>query len=214
MNLRQQIIQDRVEALARALKVDSDNAFMRLAFSLITGKSIHSFDPSDVVDGGQDKQMDIIAVEESGEGADVFILQTKITASFSSNALIQLRNGLRWLFQRPRKELDTLSNKALRDKILEYRGILNTFGPSNIRVYVRFITNGQTKDLSDEFKQELAAIRTDYANDTFEVFTIEALGCDELSELSKLQERQTRRVDADIKVAMDFGGCFSVPVKN
>ncbi len=107
------------------------------------------------------------------------------------------------MFQRPRKELDTLSNKALRDKILEYRGILNTFGPSNIRVYVRFITNGQTKDLSDEFKQELAAIRTDYANDTFEVFTIGALGCDELSELSKLQERQTRRVDADIKVRYD-----------
>lgn len=203
MNLRQQIIQDRVEALAQALKIDSDNAFMRFAFSLVTGKSIHSFDPSDVVDGGQDKQMDIIAIDEDEGGADVFILQTKSTTSFSSNALIQLRNGLRWLFQRSRKELDTLSNKALRDKILEYRGILNNYGPSNIRIYVRFITNGQTKDLSDEFKQELAAIRTDYANDTFEFFTIEALGCDELSELSKLQERQTRRVDADIKVRYD-----------
>jgi len=203
MNLRQQIVQDRVEALAQSLQIDPDAAFMRLGFSLVTGKSVHTFDPSDIVDGGQDKQMDIIAVEEDGEGADVFVLQTKNTTSFSSNALIQLHNGLRWLFQRSRKELDTLSNKALRDKILEFRGVLSNVGPSNIRIHIRFITNGQTKDISDEFKQELAAIRNDYDNDTFETFSVEAVGCDELSELSKIQERQTRRVDADLKVRYD-----------
>jgi len=203
MNLRQQIIHERVEALAQALKVDSDAAFMLLAFSLVTGKSVHTFDPSDMVDGGQDKQMDIIAMEEDGQGADVFILQTKNTTSFSSNALIQLHNGLRWLFQRSRKELETLSNKGLRDKILEYRGVLSNYGPSNIRIYIRFVTNGQTKDISDEFRQELASVRTDYDNDTFENFSIEALGCDELNELSKIQERQVRRVDADIRVRYD-----------
>ncbi len=203
MNLRQQIIQDRIEALSQALQIEQDNAFMRLCFSLVTGNSVHTFDPSDIVDGGQDKQMDIVAVEEDGEGADVFVIQTKNTASFSSNALIQLHNGLRWLFQRSRKELDTLSNKALRDKIIEYRGVLGNLGPSNIRICIKFITNGQTKDISDEFKQELAAIRADYDNDTFETFSIEALGCDELIELSKIQERQTRRVDADLKVRYD-----------
>lgn len=203
MNLRQQIIQDRVEAIAQALQIESDNAFMRLCFSLVTGRSVHAFDPADIADGGQDKQMDIIAIEEDGEGADVFVLQTKNTVSFSSNALIQLHNGLRWLFQRSRKELGTLSNKALRDKILEYRGVLSNFGPSNIRTHVRFITNGSTKGLSEEFKQELANIRTDYDNDTFELFSVDALGCDELVELSKVQERQTRRVDADLKVRYD-----------
>jgi hypothetical protein len=34
MNLRQQIIQDRVEALAHVLQIDPDAAFVRPAFSL------------------------------------------------------------------------------------------------------------------------------------------------------------------------------------
>lgn len=203
MNLRQQIIQDRTDALAAHLKLDSDGAFMRLVHTLITGKSVHDFDHNDIVDGGQDKQMDLISIEEDGESADLYIIQSKNSTSFSSNALIQLHNGLRWLFERPRKELDTLANKALRDKILEYRALLSNLGPSNIRVYVRFVANGTTSDLSDEFKQELAAIKADYDNDTFECFSVEAVGCDELIDLSKAQERQTNRVDASLEIRYD-----------
>src|SRR5262245_27300038 len=103
MNLRQQIIANRVDELASTLRVGATDAFMRLAFSLVTGKSVHAFDPSDIVDGGQDKQMDVFAIEEQGDSADVFIVQTKYTDSFSSNGLVQLGNGLRWVFQRPRK---------------------------------------------------------------------------------------------------------------
>lgn len=124
MNLRQQIIQDRTDALAAHLKLDSDGGFMRLVHTLITGKSVHDFELNDIVDGGQDKQMDLISIEEDGESADLYIIQSKNSTSFSSNALIQLHNGLRWLFERSRKELDTLANKALRDKILEYRALL------------------------------------------------------------------------------------------
>lgn len=203
MNLRQQIIKDRTDALTHLLRVTDDEAFMRLAYSLVTSRSVHTFDLYDVVDGGQDKQMDILAIEQDGESADVYILQTKNTTSFSSNSLIQLANGLKWVFQRSRKELDTLSNIALRDKIVEYRALLNSLGPSNIRVHVYFVTNGSTAELSDEFNQEIRAIRTDYAGGTFESFIIEAIGCDELTELSKFQERQTRRVDADIKIRYD-----------
>jgi hypothetical protein len=203
MNLRQQIIQDRAEALAGQLQIDIDAAFMRLVHSLVTGKSTHDFDPNDVVDGGQDKQMDLITIEEDDESTDVYVIQSKHTTSFSSNALIQLHNGLSWLFERSRKDIDTLANKALRDKILEYRATLSSLGPSNIRVHVRFVANGSTQELSQEFKQERAAIRADYDNDTFEHFSIEALGCDELIELSKAQERQTRRVDANLRIRYD-----------
>ena len=65
------------------------------------------------------------------------------------------------------------------------------------------MANGSTQELSEEFKQERAAILDDYDNDTFEHFSIEALGCDELIELSKAQERQTRRVDADLRIRYD-----------
>lgn len=204
MDLRQQIIQDRTDALATHLGINADLAFLRLTHSLITGKSVHLFDPGDLVDGGQDKQIDVISIEEDGQGgADIYVLQTKNTGSFSSNALIQLHNGLRWLFEKARKDLDTLSNKALRDKILEYRSVLNNLGPSNLRVHVRFVTKGSTKVLSDEFAQELTSIRSTYSTDTFETFEVEPLGADELIELSKIQERQTRSVNADIKIRSD-----------
>lgn len=176
---------------------------MRLVHSLVTGKSTHDFDPNDVVDGGQDKRIDLITIEEDDESTDVYVIQSEHTTSFSSNALIQLHNGLSWLFERSRKDIDTLANKALRDKILEYRATLSNLGPSNIRVHVRFVTNGLTQELSEEFKQERVAILANYDNDTFEHFSMEALGCDELIDLSKAQERQTRRVDANLRLRYD-----------
>lgn len=203
MNLRQQIIANRVDELASTLGIEVTEAFMRLGFSLVTGKSVHAFDPSDIVDGGQDKQMDVFAIEEQGDSADVFIVQTKYADSFSSNALIQLGNGLRWVFQRPRKDLDSLANTALRDKILEYRALQSNLGPSNIRVHVRFVTNGDASAVSGEFLQELKGIREAYGNDTFEAISIDPIGFNELTNLSKLQERQTRRVDAELKVKYD-----------
>jgi len=203
MNLRQQIIAERVEELSSVLGISHDEAFMRLAFSLVTGRSVHAFDPNDVVDGGQDKQMDMFIIDEQGDSADVVIIQTKYTAAFSSNVLIQLGNGLKWVFQRPRKDLDQLGNTALRDKILEYRALQSNLGPSNIRVHVVFVTNGDTKTISDEFKQELRGIQDTYGTDTFEAFTTDAVGFDELTHLSKMQERQTRRVDADVKIKYD-----------
>lgn len=203
MNLRQQIIADRTESLAASLGIKPEDAFLRLAFSLVTGKSVNSFDPNDVVDGGQDKQIDVFTIDELKESADVFILQGKYSESFSSNALIQLRNGLSWVLQRPRKDLDTLTNTALRDKILEYRALQSSLGPSNLRIHVRFVTIGDASALSDEFSQELAGLRSAFGNDTFESFSVEALGYDELTALSRMQERQTRRVDADLRIKYD-----------
>lgn len=203
MNLRQQLIADRVDNLSARLGVEPDHAFLRLVHSLVTGMSVHSFDLNDVVDGGQDKQLDVITIEEEEEVADVFVLQTKYTESFSSNALIQLGNGLSWLLTSPRKDFDRLSNNALRDKIREVRSVVSGLGPSNIRLHVRFVTLGLTGNISAEFSQELVGIRKRYDNDTFESFSIEALGADQLIELSKIQERQTRRVDADIKIRYD-----------
>ncbi len=203
MNLRQQIIADRVDEIASMFAIEPENAFLRLAWSLVTGRSVHAFDTADVVDGGQDKQMDVFVIEEQDDSGDVFILQTKYTDSFSSNVLIQLANGLRWVFQRPRRDLELLPNTALRDKILEYRALQSSLGPSNIRVHVRFVTCGDASTVSDEFTQELNGIRDAYGTDTFEAFTVEPLGFDELTDLSKIQERQTRRVDADLKIKYD-----------
>jgi hypothetical protein len=173
MTLRQQIIRDRVEQVEDSLGLTNDEAFLRLSHSLITGVSLYGFDEGDLTEGGQDKQIDTITIDEETNQATVYIIQAKNTYGFSSNALIQMRNGLNWLFNRQRSEVRTLSNIPFKDKIIEYRSIQTSLGPSNIRVIVRFVTCAHTSTLSDEFKQELRAILNEFDNNTFEEFSCE-----------------------------------------
>jgi hypothetical protein len=203
MDLRQQIVEDRVEQVATLLGISLDEAFLRFAHSLIVGHSLHAFDQDDLVEGGQDKQIDVITIEEDGDSADVWVLQMKHSSSFSSNMLTQMGNGLQWLFGAPRAEVATLANKAFRDKIYEYRSIQNNLGPSNLRIHVGYITNGRTSAISEEFNQELKAIRDTYSNDVYESFDIKPYGNDELVSLSQAQERQSRQIDAELKIKYD-----------
>src|SRR5258707_13740621 len=154
MNLRQQLINDRVEALAHALSLPPDQAFLRLAHSIVTTQSVHGFDKADLVDGGQDKQVDTITIVQDDDEAIVYIISAKNTDSFSSNAIIQMRNGLDWVFNKPKGDIATLSNAKFRDRINDLRSLLGGLGYSNVSISVVFVTNGLTADLSDEFKQE------------------------------------------------------------
>jgi hypothetical protein len=204
VSLRQQIIQDRIDDTAKVLGLENkDLAFLRLAHSIITGQSIHAFDDADLVDGGQDKQIDAITIEEGDEEATVYIIQVKNTDSFSSNALIQMRNGLHWIFDKTKADLQGLGNAKFRDKVLAYRSVQSGFGPSNICIVVAFVTNGQTGSLSDEFQQEAKTIREEYDNGTFEKFDLLILGSDELVEQVNAAEKKNKKIDADIKIRYD-----------
>ncbi|MEK7594606.1 MAG: AIPR family protein [Patescibacteria group bacterium] len=203
MNLRQQIIADRIEALAKKTGITDDEAFTRYVHSLVLGISTTSFNPDDVVDGGQDKQIDTVAIDENEDSAEVYISQITTSDSFSSNKLIQLANGLKWMFEADSKELSKLTNQLLLDKIRQFREIRVDKGPSNMQVHVRFISNGDSKDISDEFNDELQRIRDQYDNDTFEAFSIKALGCDELTDLSKMWERRSKKADSNLKIKYD-----------
>src|SRR5260221_3056784 len=135
MQLRQQIIEDRIEILAKSQSISPDYAFLLFAHSLVTNQSLHAFVQTDLVDGGSDKQIDAITIEHLDEKETViYILQAKNTTSFSSNNLIQMHNGLYWIFNAKRAEVDKLPNVKFRDKILEVRSERNSLGPSNIHV--------------------------------------------------------------------------------
>jgi hypothetical protein len=203
MSLDEQIVRDKVAALSSQLAVEEDDAFLRYVHALITGDSVLNVDDSDIVDGGQDKQIDAITLAERDAGLQVFITQAKCSSSFGSNALIQLGNGLRWLFEEPRSTLARLANNALRDRILEYRSLQTEYGPSNIEIFVRFCSLGNASSISDEFNQELERIRTVYDTDTFERFSIEAWGATEIIREARGFERANRSVDADIKIRYD-----------
>lgn len=203
MNLRQQLVADRVESLVKSLDVKRGHAFERFVHSLVTGQSVHSFEPADWVDGSQDKQIDIVTIEEEGNEADIFIISTKFTDGFSSNAIIQMRNGLDWIFKRERAEVQTNLNESFRDKILEVRSVLSGIGPSNIRVRCYFVTNGLTSSLSAEYQQEARGILAEYDNRTFAEFTFETLGADELVDLINRTEKKNRSIDVDVTIRCD-----------
>ncbi len=203
MTLRQQLVADRVANLLTSIGVPQDQAFERFVHSLVTGQSVHSLDPADWVDGSQDKQIDLISIEEQDDDAEIFIISAKFTDGFSSNAIILMRNGLGWMLNRPRAEVATISNEAFRDKILDVRSVLSGIGPSNIRVRCYFATNGLTSTLSTEYQQEVRGILAEYDNGTFAEFTFETLGADELVGLINRSERRSRSIDADVTIRYD-----------
>jgi hypothetical protein len=205
MKLRQQLIADRVANLVTTIGIPQDQAFERFVHSLVTGQSVHSLDPADWVDGSQDKQIDLISIEEEEEEdeAEIFIISAKFTDGFSSNAIILLRNGLGWMLNRPRTEVAKISNEAFRGKILEVRSVLSGIGPSNVRVRCYFATNGLTSTLSDEYQQEVRGILAEYDNGTFAEFSFKTLGADELVGLINRIERRNRSIDADVPIRYD-----------
>ena len=201
--LRQQLVADRIANLVSSIGVPQDQAFERFVHSVVTGQSVHSLDPADWVDGSQDKQIDLISIDEEDDEAEIFIISSKFTDGFSSNAIILMRNGLGWMLNRPRAEVATITNEAFRDKILDVRSVLSGIGPSNIRVRCYFATNGLTSTLSPEYQQEVRGILAEYDNGTFAEFTFETLGADELVGLINRTERRNRSIDADVTIRYD-----------
>ena len=152
--LRQTIVADRVANLAATIEIPQDQAFERFVHSLVTGQSVHSMDPADWVDGGQDKQVDLISIDEEDQQAEITIISAKYTDTFSSNAIILMRNGLGWILNRPRTEVATITNELFREKIYEIRSVIAGNGPSNITVRCYFATNGISSAISAEYEQE------------------------------------------------------------
>lgn len=203
MTLRQQLIQQRTQELARSLSLPPDIAFLRLAHSIVTGQSVHAFEPPDLVDGGQDKQVDTITIIEGDEEAEIHIISAKNTGSFSSNAILQLRNGLDWIFNKAKADVQTLANVKFRDRINDIRSELNGLGYSNVSISVAFVCNGLTPEISEEFKQEQKHILDNYDNGTFCAFTFQPWGADELINRITALEKRTRKIDANVRIRYD-----------
>jgi hypothetical protein len=203
MNLRQQIVQSNIESVSNKLKVSSDEAFLRFGHSLLTDESVHSFDNDDLVDGGQDKQIDVISIYEEGDEAYVYIIQSKYTKSFESNIIIQMKNGLNWVFNKNRNDIKGLDNKKFKDRILKYREVQNSIGPSNLHVKVYYITNAAGTDVSKECLQEIETIEHEYDNDVFSSFNFELISSNEIVDIVNSADKGNKKIDNDIKIKYD-----------
>jgi hypothetical protein len=204
MDIREQIVEDQIEKLNENLDLkDVNKAFQIFGHSLFIDSSVYSYDQNNDVDGGQDKQIDNITIEQKdGEGI-IFITQTKNEDSFSSNSLIQIRNGLNWIFNKKRADIDTLTNVKFRDKIKDCKDLIALVGPSNIEVRVGYLTNGLSTNISDECIQELDTIKEKFDNDTFSKFTFEMIGAIEIVDRLNAQEKKNKKIETDIKIKYD-----------
>jgi len=203
MTLRQQIVQDHIDKASSTLGLTPDQAFQVFSHSIFMDKSIHSFSQNDNVDGGQDKQIDVVTIEDNSDEATIFISQVKNEESFSSNCVIQIRNGLQWLFEKKISDVDTLANLKFKDKIKDYRKVQSALGPSNIYIKVAYITKGLTAQLADEVKQEIKTILDTYDNGTFASFSFETIGSDELVDILNSQDKKNKKINTEIKIIYD-----------
>ena len=154
--IRQTWVEEQTDRYAKELKETEDDAFLYFAASILLACAPSDIEPEDIVDGRQDKQIDFIHVEDNQEKgeAEITIIQSKNTRGFGSNVVIQIRNGLSWVFERPKQQVTKLDNESFIAKITELRQLRSEYGASNLTVRVYHVTNGDTGDLSAEYKQE------------------------------------------------------------
>lgn len=203
LSLRQQLIQSRIEEAADQLSLKPDDAFMRVVYSAVLNRSITDVQSGDLVDGGQDKQIDVISISTTEDEAVIHILCIKNEKSFQSNVLIQLRNGLDWIFAKSMKDVKGLSNGPFKERIENVRDLMKEFFPSNISVKVRYVTNGDTDNISDEVIQEKGTIKQFYDTGTFRQFDCQLWGADELVEAFQQLEKFSKKVNWDLPIVYD-----------
>jgi hypothetical protein len=205
IKIRQNWVAEQAEYYAKQLVISEDDAFQLLVTSLLLDESIEDINPEDIVDGGQDKQIDVIHIDDDQEKgyANLIIAQTKKASGFSSIAVIQVRNGLDWIFERPMKEVETLSNNYLVNKIKEIRELRIQYGASNISVSVYFATNGDKSVLSEEYLQESKILRDKYSTVGFDSFNYDELGAHEIMEIVNKGEKLKKQINLEIPIIYD-----------
>lgn len=206
IKIRQTWIEEEAERCAKELGESADVGFLYLASSLLLDCAPTDIEEEDIVDGGQDKQIDLIHIEDDPEKghADITIIQAKGTGSFGSNIAIQIRNGLDWIFERKKAELKGIKNPAFQAKIQEVRALRTDYGASNLAVRVYHVTNGDKSSLSQEYLEEAKALKDKYDSVGFGFFTFDQMGAHELIEVLNEGVKAKRKIDLELPILYDI----------
>lgn len=204
--MRQTWIEEKTEQIKKLYTLeDNGEAFLNLAYSLIFDVGINDIDAEDIVDDEQDKQIDIIRIDENenANSAHIYILQVKNESGFKSTVVSQLKNGLSWIFSVSKNEYEKLNNINFVNKIAEVRDIRLKYGIQSISVTVYYVANGNALDLSPEYLQEKRTLESGYNNIGFKEFEFREIGAFELFDYLKTSEQAKRKIDAKIEIVYD-----------
>lgn len=206
IKIRQTWVEEEAESYSTIAENFGTDGFLLLGAALLLGCPVDEIDPEDIVDGGEDKQIDFIHIEDDQQKghAEILIAQSKSTKGFSSNTVVQIKNGLDWIFERPKSEVISIANNNFKQKILEIRELRRDYGASNIRVSVFHITNGDKSTLSKEYLDEAAALKAKYTSLDFGEFRFDQIGAHELIELINAEDRAQRKIDIEIPIVYDI----------
>ena len=204
-NIRKQLLQDRIEQVKNNLLIDDDTSFMRVVYAIIFNTNYD--DPQyeeDVVDGAGDKQIDIINIRMIDSFIDVTVLQVKNSENYKETIMLQLKDGLQWMFEKDIKHLNSISNDILRDKILEIRELSKIHGLKKFNLKIYYVGKGDTNKISQGFNKEIEDILNSYQNPRiFNSIECKALGANELIEKSEEFEEYTNKIDIDLPIYYD-----------
>lgn len=199
--LQRAIVREKIDHIAESHGLPPDQAHLRLVFALTTGESYGDLDPEDIVDGGGDRQLDIVTIDDSSDDhlVTVTVIQASVAESMSSNKLQLMGGGLDWLLAEPKDRYLTLTNVALREKIKDFRSVRREVGAHNVAINCYFATLGDAEDLSDEFLQELERVRDRFRGGHGD-FNFQILGVSELTELMRSQDPRQAPVNERIEI--------------
>ncbi len=193
-----QLLESLLENEKKATGVANDVAFTNLVYQIFISQEL---DPNDFTDGIDDKGIDVLAIQEYESCAIVYIIQTKATTTFSANEFTKLSNGLEWLTESRELDYKMLRNKALVDKISEFRSVQNQFGQSGIKIRVIFATKGNTKEIQQtgDLQQQKNMLIGKY-KDRFGELTVDIVGAREIIAMKRQKERKGAQIDAELLI--------------
>lgn len=199
---QKRMVEDRLNNIVSDLNISQSEAFMRLAYALLFDTQYDSPDyATDVVDGGGDKQIDIIRIEETQDQAVIHLVQVKNSETYSGTVVVQMRDGLSWIFERPEDQYIQLANKDFVSKIREIREIAGRIGSRNLTVNVHYVAKGDTTRCSPDFKQEIQNTTNEYGDSNeFNGFIVKVWGVKELIDRFYENRQEGQRIDIDLEL--------------
>ncbi len=200
--MRKQMLEDRIKNVTSILGINDDEAFMHIAYALLFNTEDDGSDYEvDVVDGSGDKQIDIVRIEELQELVTIHLVQIKNSSKYEGTVVVQMRDALSWIFERPEEQYKNLSNESLVQKIGEIREILSNITAKNVEVLMHYVAKGDINKLAPDFLQEVQSTESLYnGGKDFFRFNFKVWGVDELIERSYEIQQERRRIDVNLPI--------------
>lgn len=204
--IKKNIIEEKLKFFCKDNNISNLNdGFMYYIYSLYEDIEYNDIDENDIVDGSEDKQIDMIKVEEINETLIINIYQVKKESGFSSNTVIHMKNGLDWIFEIESDKIEDNKNKKLISKIKEIRSKFKDYGMSDMVVRLNYVSMGNKKDIceNDEFDQEYKNLISKYSAKGFKSFEFNIIGVEEISQYLDLVSYKNKKIDIDIPIIVN-----------